>query len=310
MPFLEGQVMSPKTKKKLRTQVKDELIDHLDRHSLIPHNMNHMKKRWKYRDLGKALVANFPLIHLEQSSTFKTKYGHFIHQIADIRRHRNSRRERTQQTHNPLQLHNEKQLQVMTPEEAYKKLEDSAESELSTTTIVELLQQSLTVRPHVGDVWPYYLSQKECFVKEAELRMKTSIESVIKAINTIYIKTEKGIENIQQLQKYLNLPRVKDFFLDQKVPAFEDLITPFPGPKVYYNDTTAWLVINEIDQLTIHVASAEEAVALGLAVYYIKDLSYPSSFSQLLGLIESLCLGNINQFLGKRAKEILSMCVS
>jgi len=41
---------------------------------LIAHNMNHMKKRWKYRDVGEALVANFPLIHLEQSSRFKTKY--------------------------------------------------------------------------------------------------------------------------------------------------------------------------------------------------------------------------------------------
>lgn len=96
----------------------------------------------------------------------------------------------------------------------------------------------------------------------------------------------------------------------QKVPTFEDLITPSAGPKVYYNDTTAWLVISEIDQLTIDVASAEEAVALGLAIYFIKDLNYPSSFSQLLGLIETLCLNNNNKFLGKRAKEILSSCAS
>jgi len=47
---------------------------------------------------------------------------------------------------------------------------------------------------------------------------------------------------------------------------------------MYYNDTTAWLVINETDQLIFYVAS-EEAVALGLAVYFIKDLNYPSSFS-------------------------------
>jgi len=94
----------------------------------------------------------------------------------------------------------------------------------------------------------------------------------------------------------------------QKVPTFEDLITPSVGPKVYYNDTTAWLVINETDQLIFDVASAEEAVALGLAVYFIKDLNYPSSFSQLLGLIETLCLGkNDYQFLSKRAKEILSI---
>lgn len=69
-------------------------------------------------------------------------------------------------------------------------------------------------------------------------------------------------------------------------------------------------MISESDQLTIDVVSAEEAVALGLAVYFIKDLSYPSSFSQLLGLIETLCLGNHNEFLGKRAKEILSKCTS
>jgi len=94
-----------------------------------------------------------------------------------------------------------------------------------------------------------------------------------------------------------------------KVPTFEDLITPSVGPKVYYNVcTTAWLVINETDQLIFDVASAEEAVALGLAVYFIKDLNYPSSFSQLLSLIETLCLGkNDYQFLGKRAKEILSI---
>lgn len=46
----------------------------ISRHNLIAHNMNHMKKRWKYRDVGESLVANFPLIHLEQSSKFKTKY--------------------------------------------------------------------------------------------------------------------------------------------------------------------------------------------------------------------------------------------
>lgn len=46
----------------------------ISRHNLIPHNMNHMKKRWKYRDLGEALIAKFPSIHLEQSSKFKTKY--------------------------------------------------------------------------------------------------------------------------------------------------------------------------------------------------------------------------------------------
>jgi len=40
--------------------------------------MNHMKKRWKYRNIGEALVANFPLIHLEQSSRFKTKYENCI----------------------------------------------------------------------------------------------------------------------------------------------------------------------------------------------------------------------------------------
>jgi len=57
---------------------------------------------------------------------------------------------------------------------------------------------------------------------------------------------------------------------------------------VYYNDTTGWLVINETDQLIFYVAPAEEAIALGLAVYFIKDLNYPSSFSQLLGLIEGL----------------------
>jgi len=39
-------------------------------------------------------------------------------------------------------------------------------------------------------------------------------------------------------------------------------------------------VINrETDQLIFDVASAEEAVALGLAVYFIKDLNYPLSFS-------------------------------
>lgn len=49
----------------------------------------------------------------------------------------------------------------------------------------------------------------------------------------------------------------------QKVPTFENLIIPSAGSKVYYNDTTTWLVINEIDQLTIDVVYAEEAVTLG-----------------------------------------------
>lgn len=93
----------------------------------------------------------------------------------------------------------------------------------------------------------------------------------------------------------------------QKVPTFDDLISS-AGPKVYYNDTTAWLIISDIDQLTVDVASAEEAIALGFAIYFIKDLNYPASFSQLLGLIETLCLGHDYQFLGKRAKEILSNC--
>ncbi|XP_012531342.2 uncharacterized protein LOC118648006 isoform X2 [Monomorium pharaonis] len=314
MPFLEGQAMSPKKKKKLCSQLKDEIIDHLDRHNLIPHNINHMKKRWQYRDLGEALVTNFPSIHIEQSPKFKTKCGHFVHQIADIRRHRNNRRECMQQMHNPLQLQKKtnkkgKLIQVITPEEAYKKLQDSAEDELSTTTIVELLQQSFQVRPHVGNVWPYYLSRKECFVQEAELRMKTSIESVINTINTMYKKTaEKGINNILQLQKFVTLRGTKDFFLEQKVPTFDDLLLPSPGPKVFYNDATAWLVISEIDQLKIDVTSAEEAAALGFAIYFMKDLTYPSSFSQLLGLIDALCLGNNNEFLCKRAKEILSHC--
>jgi len=41
----------------------------------------------------------------------------------------------------------------------------------------------------------------------------------------------------------------------QKVPTFEDLITSSVGPKIYYNDTTAWLVINETDQqfLMLHL---------------------------------------------------------
>lgn len=59
----------------------------------------------------------------------------------------------------------------------------------------------------------------------------------------------------------------------QKVPTFENLITPSAGPKIYYNDTTAWLVINEIDQLTINVASVEEAVALKYLLYKRSELS-------------------------------------
>ncbi|XP_011865117.1 PREDICTED: uncharacterized protein LOC105560537 [Vollenhovia emeryi] len=65
--------------------------------------------------------------------------------------------------------------------------------------------------------------------------------------------------------QFLSYPRSKDYFLEQKVPTFEDLITLSPGPKVFHNDTTAWLVISDNDQLTIDVASAEEAVVLGLA---------------------------------------------
>jgi len=46
--------------------------------------------------------------------------------------------------------------------------------------------------------------------------MKTSIESIINAINNIHKKTiEKGICNILQLQKFLILPRVKDCFFQQ-----------------------------------------------------------------------------------------------
>lgn len=44
------------------------------RHNLIAHDMNHIKKRWKYRDVGEALLTNFPSIPLEQSPKFKTKY--------------------------------------------------------------------------------------------------------------------------------------------------------------------------------------------------------------------------------------------
>lgn len=54
------------------------------------------------------------------------------------------------------------------------------------------------------------------FIKEAELRMKISIKSVIDSINTIYKKTvEKGITNIVQLQTFISLPRIKDYFFEQ-----------------------------------------------------------------------------------------------
>jgi len=55
--------------------------------------------------------------------------------------------------------------------------------------------------------------------------MKTSIESIINAINNLYKKTkEKGICNILQLQKFLILPRVKDCFQQVKFIIIKSVI--------------------------------------------------------------------------------------
>ncbi|CAG0902065.1 unnamed protein product [Darwinula stevensoni] len=254
-PALLGGIQTDsKERFKMSSDLKAELLRHLDNNSLLLSG-NKTKLRWQYHELGRALCQRYPKLQWDEKEgltqkypwicypimTFYRKlYNFFISRLAARRR-----RARFRERH-PAQ------------KQRMKNTLDGSSLSVTMMHGVNMLMEVTFPKRRKEEallytINPNYLLVEETITCEVSRVMGRSVHGMEEKITCMLdrYRIEMPTAQLATVEKYL-----------RSKGATEEVITM--------------------------TCTIERAVAILVGAYYLKDLQYPSAFAQFLGLIQSV----------------------
>nr|XP_054921497.1 uncharacterized protein LOC126520396 [Dermacentor andersoni] len=142
---------------------------------------------------------------------------------------------------------------------------------------------------------PSFFLNEEILGIEAEIRFNQKIVEIVNRLNKVKELATKLYSrdmDFASIDEELRGRHAKHSLIVSGRTSDEN----GPGPRILWTESSKSIYCTEGEVVILRKESKlEEALTLCLAVYYIKDLTYPSAFAQTLGLVQS-ALSNVEEF--------------
>nr|XP_047129647.1 uncharacterized protein LOC124809555 [Hydra vulgaris] len=165
-------------------------------------------------------------------------------------------------------------------------------------------------QPKVYEKLPLRLSLSPCLIigEFKRLYPQYSIEEACTFfVNKAFAGSSNHLESLLDLQCKICSKKAKDvlFKKSESDDLLDELKIPAKyGPQVLYNSTQYGVRSRSgCEMINTDLRTIKEVLCVIVCIYYLLDLSYPSSFSQLMGLFQEMLL---NECFEKKSKKTCS----
>lgn len=124
---------------------------------------------------------------------------------------------------------------------------------------------------------------------EAELRFGSKIadlERKLVAVEKVFAEKEGTDGNLLVMMKHLRGNTPHSLITEMALPHGEIQVT---APHIYTSSSEIWIYTGSREQIIqLSSGNLQRALILCLLVYYLKNLTYPFAFSQMLILVQKI----------------------
>ncbi|XP_065661317.1 uncharacterized protein LOC136084689 isoform X2 [Hydra vulgaris] len=199
---------------------------------------------------------------------------------------------------------------VLSEEQLLLEVENELLKSKPSINVLAILNRNL-FPPKIYEKLPIRLSLAPCLIIAEFKRLYPQYSFIEESCTFFVTKAFAGssnhLESLLVLQCKLGSKKAKDLLF--KKSESDDLVDELKipakyGPQVLFNSTQYGVHSRSgCEMISTDLRTIKEVLCVIVSIYYLLDLSYPSSFSQLMGLFHEMLL---NESFEKKSKKTFS----